>query len=117
MSELIGEAIVLTNGDAGRPVAGVPLLLRTILALQRAGVERLTLVGAAEAPSDPRIRLRLAVGEDDRLADGLAHATRPPRRGRISRSARTTSSGKSISVHGSPSTRSNPTSTRASSSG
>ncbi len=60
MSEPIGEAIVLTNGDAGRPVAGVPLLLRTILALQRAGVERLTLVGAAEAPSDPRIRLRVA---------------------------------------------------------
>ena len=42
MSEPIGEAIVITNGDAGRPVAGVPLLLRTILALQRAGVERLT---------------------------------------------------------------------------
>ncbi|HVH04401.1 MAG TPA: CDP-alcohol phosphatidyltransferase family protein [Myxococcota bacterium] len=60
MSEPIGEAIVLTNGDAGRPVAGVPLLLRTILALQRAGVERLTLVGAAEAPRDPRIRLDVA---------------------------------------------------------
>jgi phosphatidylglycerophosphate synthase len=60
VSGTIGDAIVLTNGDAGRPVAGVPLLLRTILALQRAGVERLTLVGAAEAPSDPRIRLRVA---------------------------------------------------------
>jgi phosphatidylglycerophosphate synthase len=59
VSEPIGEAIVLTNGDAGRPVAGVPLLLRTILALQRAGVERLTLVGA-EAPRDPRIRLDVA---------------------------------------------------------
>ena len=60
MSETIGDAIILTNGDAGRPVAGVPLLLRNILALQRAGVERLTLVGTAEAPADPRIRLRVA---------------------------------------------------------
>ena len=73
MSEHIGEAIVLTNGDAGRPVAGVPLLLRTILALQRAGVERLTLVGDASVPADPRIRLqvgtapRLSPTEDERL--------------------------------------------------
>jgi len=73
MSEPIGEAIVLTDGDAGRPVAGVPLLLRTILALQRAGVERLTLVGAASVPADPRIRLEvgtaamLAPTEDERL--------------------------------------------------
>jgi phosphatidylglycerophosphate synthase len=59
VSETIGEAIVLTNGDAGRPVAGVPLLLRTILALQRAGIERLTLVGAP-APTDSRIRLSVA---------------------------------------------------------
>ena len=59
MSEPIGEAIVITNGDAGRPVAGVPLLLRTILALQRAGVERLTLVGDAAVPADPRIRLQV----------------------------------------------------------
>ena len=55
------------------PVAGVPLLLRTILALQRAGVERLTLVGDATVPADPRIRLQvgtapsLAPTEDERL--------------------------------------------------
>ena len=49
MSEPIGEAIVLTDGDDAAPVAGVPLLLRTMLALQRAGVERLTLVGAVGA--------------------------------------------------------------------
>ena len=73
MSEPIGEAIVLTNGDAGRPVAGVPLLLRTILALQRAGVVRLTLVGDASVPADPRIRLQvgtaptLVPSEDERL--------------------------------------------------
>jgi phosphatidylglycerophosphate synthase len=73
VSAPIGEAIVLTNGDARRPVAGVPLLLRTILALQRAGVERLTLVGDATVPDDPRIRLhlrtapRLAPTADERL--------------------------------------------------
>jgi len=72
VSATIGEAIVLTNGDGERPVAGVPLLLRTILSLQRAGVERLTLVGAP-APTDPRIRLRLGTApalsptEDERL--------------------------------------------------
>jgi phosphatidylglycerophosphate synthase len=73
VSEPIGDAIVLTNGDAGRPVAGVPLLLRTILALQRAGIERLTLVGAEAVPADPRIRVRvgtaavLAPTGDERL--------------------------------------------------
>ena len=44
------------------------------------------------------------VGEHDRLADGSA--VHSPRRGRISRSACATSSGKSISVHGRPSIRS-----------
>jgi phosphatidylglycerophosphate synthase len=73
VSEPIGEAIVLTNGDAGRPVAGIPLLLRTILTLQRAGVERLTLVGDASVPADPRIRLEVGTArtlsptEDERL--------------------------------------------------
>jgi phosphatidylglycerophosphate synthase len=97
MSAPIGEAIVLTNGDAARPVAGVPLLVRTILALQRAGVERLTLVGDATTPADPRIRctvetapalaaaaddrLRLVVGPgtviDERLVRELAASVRP----------------------------------------
>ena len=52
----------------------------------------------------PRIR------HDERLPDGRGH---PPMRGRTSRSARSMSSGKSISVHGIPSTRSKPTGTRA----
>jgi hypothetical protein len=37
----------------------VPLLLRTLLVLQRAGVERCTLVGA-RVPADPRLRLAVA---------------------------------------------------------
>src|SRR5262245_7791034 len=54
------------------------------------------------------------LGHDDRLADrGLGHH----RRGRTWHRACSTSSGKSISVHGMPSTRSNPTSVRARSSG
>lgn len=56
----IREAIVLAPpGDPLRPVAGVPWLVRTILALQRAGIERCTLVGA-EVPADRRLRLELA---------------------------------------------------------
>jgi phosphatidylglycerophosphate synthase len=56
----IVEAVVMSGPeDAGRAVAGVPLVLRTILSLQRAGITRCTLVGA-RAPSDPRIRLALA---------------------------------------------------------
>src|SRR5262249_14448789 len=47
--------IVPAPGDAGRTIAGVPLLVRTILVLQRAGIERCTLVGAP-APADARIR-------------------------------------------------------------
>lgn len=54
---MIREAFILTSpADAARRVAGVPLLLRTILVLQRAGIERCTLVGDAPSPSDPRIR-------------------------------------------------------------
>lgn len=50
--------IVPAPGDAERRVAGVPLLVRTILVLQRAGIEHCTLIGAP-APSDPRIRCRV----------------------------------------------------------
>lgn len=54
---MIREAFILTSpGDAARRVAGVPLLLRTILVCQRAGIERCTLVGDTPAPRDPRIR-------------------------------------------------------------
>ena len=59
MSAPVRDAIVLAGpGDARAAVAGVPLLLRTVLTLQRAGIERCTIVGA-EAPVDPRIRLAL----------------------------------------------------------
>jgi phosphatidylglycerophosphate synthase len=53
----IREAIVFTDPRGGRAIAGVPLLVRTMLVLQRAGVERCTLVGGARPPGDGRIRL------------------------------------------------------------
>jgi len=57
----IREAFIVPEaGDPLRPVARVPLLVRTILALQRAGVERCTLVGPLVPPEDPRIRCALA---------------------------------------------------------
>ena len=56
---IIREAFVLSGpGDAERDVAGVPLLVRTILVLQRAGIERCTVVGMP-VPSDARIRCRV----------------------------------------------------------
>lgn len=61
MTGPIREAIILAGpGDPLAPVARVPLLVRTLLALQRAGIERCTLVGALPRPADPRIRLALA---------------------------------------------------------
>jgi phosphatidylglycerophosphate synthase len=57
----IREAIIVPEaGDPLRPVGRVPLLVRTILTLQRAGVERCTLVGPLVPPADPRIRCALA---------------------------------------------------------
>jgi phosphatidylglycerophosphate synthase len=57
----IREAIIVSEGgDPLRPVARVPLLVRTILSLQRAGIARCTLVGALPRPDDPRIRCTLA---------------------------------------------------------
>ena len=51
------EAVVLTTpADAARPVAGVPYLLRTLLCLRRAGMERCRVVGAAEPLADARLR-------------------------------------------------------------
>jgi phosphatidylglycerophosphate synthase len=53
----IRDAVILPDDeDPYRPVAGVPLLVRTILALQRAGIERCTIVGGMPRPADPRIR-------------------------------------------------------------
>jgi phosphatidylglycerophosphate synthase len=57
MTAPIREAIVIApEEDASRSVAGVPLLVRTIVSLQRAGIERCTLVGPAAPPADARIR-------------------------------------------------------------
>src|SRR5262249_12827012 len=56
----IREAIIVPEpGDPLRPVAREPLLVRTILSLQRAGIERCTLVGPLPAPHDARIRCAL----------------------------------------------------------
>ncbi|HJQ74387.1 MAG TPA: CDP-alcohol phosphatidyltransferase family protein [Gaiellaceae bacterium] len=56
----IREAIIVAEaGDPLRPVAREPLLVRTILALQRAGIERCTLVGRLPLPADRRIRCAL----------------------------------------------------------
>ncbi|HXJ34574.1 MAG TPA: CDP-alcohol phosphatidyltransferase family protein [Candidatus Eisenbacteria bacterium] len=74
MTPAIRDAVILTSeDDATRRVAGVPLLLRTVLVLQRSGVERCTLVGPGPTPRDPRIRCavtsatRLAAASDDTL--------------------------------------------------
>lgn len=57
----IRDAVVVAGPDDDRAiVAGVPLLLRTLLTLQRNGVERVTLVGA-EPPVDPRLTLTVHV--------------------------------------------------------
>jgi len=56
MTSPIREAFVVAEpGDPPCLVAGVPLLVRTILVLERVGIERLTVVGATP-PADPRIR-------------------------------------------------------------
>jgi phosphatidylglycerophosphate synthase len=61
MTAPIREAFIVPGpGDAGCAIAGVPLLVRAILVLQRAGVERCTVVGAP-APTDPRIRCRVDI--------------------------------------------------------
>jgi len=97
ISDPIRDAIVLANDDPLRPIARVPFLVRTILALQRAGIERCTLVGVASPPGDRRIRctltsaptleppaddaLRLLVGAgtviDDALVRDLQTRARP----------------------------------------
>ena len=60
MSLPVREAIVVAGpGDDTRTVAGVPLLVRTVLVLQRAGIERCTVVGAP-LPVDSRIRCALS---------------------------------------------------------
>jgi phosphatidylglycerophosphate synthase len=52
---VIRDAVVLASErDATHRVGGVPLLVRTALVLQRAGIERIVVDGAG-APADPRI--------------------------------------------------------------
>jgi phosphatidylglycerophosphate synthase len=65
---VIDEAVLVAGpGDAERTVAGVPLVLRTLLTLQRAGIARCGLIGATPPP-DARVRLQLDADEpaDDR---------------------------------------------------
>ena len=53
---LIRNALVLVaEGDERHIVAGLPHLTRTVLTLQRAGIERVVLAGAATVPVDGRI--------------------------------------------------------------
>lgn len=52
----VTEAVVVAGPDDARTmIAGVPLLVRSILTLQRGGIQRVTLVGAPP-PHDARIR-------------------------------------------------------------
>jgi phosphatidylglycerophosphate synthase len=79
----IREAVIVPEpGDPLRPVAREPLLVRTILALQRGGIERCAVVEPLPLPADPRIRCHLArvPGADDdalRLVVGSATVIDP----------------------------------------
>jgi phosphatidylglycerophosphate synthase len=54
----VRDAVIETSpDDATRTVAGVPLVLRTVLVLQRAGIERIRVSGPIAVPSDPRVRI------------------------------------------------------------
>src|SRR5439155_1451508 len=72
MTAPIREAFVVAEpGDPPRSVAGVPLLVHTSLVLERAGIERLTVIGAGP-PADPRIHVRLGAAPAVRAAaDGM----------------------------------------------
>lgn len=61
----IRNAIVLVGpGDEGRTVAGLPHLVRTVLTLQRAEIERVVLIGATAAPTDTRISCEVEVRDE-----------------------------------------------------
>lgn len=63
MNAPVRDAVVLaTSEDLASQVAGVPLLVRTVLVLQRAGIERVHVPGTIEVPSDARIRV--SIGRD-----------------------------------------------------
>jgi phosphatidylglycerophosphate synthase len=58
VSEPVRDAVILAAPeDASTRVAGVPLLVRTILILQKAGIERVHVAGPVSAPADARIRV------------------------------------------------------------
>jgi phosphatidylglycerophosphate synthase len=52
----VRQALVLVGpGDERRVIAGVPHLVRLLVSLQRAGIERVVLAGTQVRPEDPRI--------------------------------------------------------------
>jgi len=61
----VRQALVLVGpGDERRVVAGMPHLVRLVLSLQRAGIERVVLDGAHAVPEDPRITCDVALATD-----------------------------------------------------
>src|SRR5437667_362103 len=70
----IREAIVFTDPQSVRAIAGVPLLVRTILVLQRAGLERGTLASAEAPPARvERALLRALENPRDGYLDRLLY--------------------------------------------
>jgi phosphatidylglycerophosphate synthase len=67
VSAPVREAVIEASAeDTACLVAGVPLLVRTVLVCQRSGIERVWLAGSAPAPVDPRIRIPVVPGAPDR---------------------------------------------------
>ena len=61
----VRQALVLVGpGDERRRVAGMPHLVRLLLSLQRAGIERVVLEGAQAVPDDPRIACDVVLAAD-----------------------------------------------------
>jgi len=56
--------------DSNRVVAGLPQLVRTLLVLQRAGVERCVIVGDVPAPRDPRISMVVVIDPEPLPPEG-----------------------------------------------
>jgi phosphatidylglycerophosphate synthase len=68
----VRDAVIETSADdATRSVAGVPLVLRTVLVLQRAGVERVRVAGPVALPADPRVRIPIERGAGEPAAPHL----------------------------------------------
>ena len=69
MSDVRDAVILAAPEDASTRVAGVPLLVRTILILQKAGIERVHVAGPVSTPVDARIRVPVGGAP----APGAAH--------------------------------------------